>query len=45
MLIILSAVLIGNLLVKYINDKKFNFLIEVLTLITVIFLIINNYNN
>jgi len=45
MLIILGAVLIGNLLVKYINDKKFNFLIEVLTLITVIFLIINNYNN
>ena len=44
-LIILSGVLVGNLLVKYINDKKFNFLIEVLTLITVIFLIINNYNN
>ena len=44
-LIILSGVLVGNLLVKYIDDKKFNSLIEVLTLITVIFLIINNYNN
>ncbi len=44
-LIIISGVLVGNLLIKYINDKKFNFLIEVLTLIAAIFLIINNYNS
>ena len=44
-LIILSGVLVGNLLIRYINNKKFNFLIEVLSLITAIFLIIDNYNN
>ena len=44
-LIVLIGVPIGNLLVSYINNKKFNLLIEVLTLITVISLIINNYYN
>ncbi len=44
-LIIFVGTLFGNLLVKYIDNKKFNFLIEILTLITVISLVVNNYYN
>ena len=44
-LIIFVGALFGNLLVKYIDNKKFNFLIEILTLITVISLVVNNYYN
>ena len=41
-LIIFIGVLVGSLLVQYIGNKKFNFLIEILTLFSGIFLIINN---
>jgi uncharacterized membrane protein YfcA len=40
--IIISGVLVGNISVKYINDKKFNLLIETLTIITVFSLIMNS---
>ena len=44
-LIIFFGILIGNILVKYIGNNKFNFIIEILTLITVISLVINNFYN
>ncbi len=41
-LVVLMGTLFGNFLVKYIENKKFNFLIELLALISAIFLIVNN---
>ena len=40
-LTIFIGVLVGNFLVQYISDKKFNYLIEILALISAIFLIAN----
>ena len=44
-LIVFFGILFGNLLVKYIDNNKFNFLIEILTLISAISLVVNNFYN
>ena len=40
--VVFAGTLFGNFLVKYIKNKKFNFLIEFLAVFSAIFLIINN---
>jgi uncharacterized membrane protein YfcA len=40
--VVLAGTLFGNFLVKYIKNKKFNFLIEFLAIFSAIFLIIDN---
>ena len=41
-LIIFIGIIVGNFLVGHISEKKFNFLVEILAFISVIFLITSN---
>ena len=42
MVLVISGVLFGNFIVKYINEKIFQHLIELLALLSALFLIISN---
>lgn len=41
-LIVFSGVVVGTFLVQFVSEKKFNYLIEILAFISVVFLIANN---